>query len=69
MNETAWIQLASSVSNLGTPAMLILVLIGGYRQWWVWGHQMQAVKDDRDFWRTAALRQTNLLERTVSKNT
>lgn len=65
MTEANWVQLASTISGVGMPGLLVLILISGYFQKWVWGHQLLSMKQDRDFWRTAALRQTNLLERTV----
>ena len=48
-------QAAAIVANLDTPALFVLVLLAGYRQLWVWGHQYRDMVADRDFWRQQAL--------------
>jgi hypothetical protein len=65
MTEQSWIELASRITNIGAPAMLLLIIVTGYYQKWVWGHQLVEMRNDRDFWRNAALKQTNVLEKAV----
>lgn len=33
-------QLSEKLSGAGLAVLLILVLVGGYRKWWVWGWQL-----------------------------
>lgn len=58
-----------SLSDVGLGALLIGVLIGGYRGWWIFGPIHRAIVADlveqRNFWRTQALRGTALSERAV----
>lgn len=58
-----------SISDVGLGALLIGVLIGGYRGWWIFGPLHRAIVADlleqRDFWREQALRGTALSERAV----
>jgi hypothetical protein len=54
----------------GFIVALLTTLVGGYRGWWVFGPQHQAIVTDlaeqRDFWRTQALRSTTLAEKAVA---
>lgn len=50
----------------GTVAVLVLIILGGYRQWWVWGWQFHALEEDRDRWKELALSGTDLAERLAS---
>ena len=48
---------------------LLVTLVGGYRGWWVFGPQHNAIVRDlveqRNFWRDQALRATSLAEHAV----
>ncbi len=45
-------QILELLSKAGPIAMLFgIVLWAGHRQYWVWGHQLQAMTVDRDFYR------------------
>lgn len=65
--STALVEVVKWASGLGTPTLLILVLIGGYRQWWVWGWQLREMREDRDFWRAQALGVTAITQ-TATQN-
>jgi hypothetical protein len=58
-------QLLSVVSDGGVIGLLLVVLVGGARAWWVWGWVYRASVRDRDMWRRLALSGTNLAERTL----
>ena len=58
--------LVETLKNLDVPALTIAILILGYRQTWVWGHQLRAMASDRDYWRHQALRATSLAEGSVA---
>lgn len=61
--------LLDAISDVGLGALLIGVLIGGYRGWWVFGWIHEAIVGDLreqvTFWREQALRGTALSERAV----
>ena len=58
-----------AIADGGFVVALLTTLVGGYRGWWVFGPQHRAIVADlveqRDFWRTQALRSTSLAERAV----
>ena len=58
-----------AISDVGLGALLIGVLIGGYRKWWVFGWLHEAIvadlRADRDFWRGLALRGANIVDKAV----
>jgi hypothetical protein len=60
------------ISQLGVVSLLIGVLIGGFRKWWVWGwaytdllEQKKLIEQERDDWRQLALKGTTLAEQSV----
>jgi hypothetical protein len=58
----------NTLADLGFAAGLILVLIGGFRGWWIYGplHD-RAVHDitaDRNFWRDMALGSLRVADKT-----
>jgi len=56
-------------TDLGTVGLLIGVLIGGHKGWWIFGPLHDRIVTDlveqRNFWREQALRSTSLSERAV----
>ena len=58
-----------AVADGGFIVALLTALVGGYRGWYVFGPQHKAIVTDlveqRDFWRSQALRATSLAERAV----
>lgn len=67
MTEPTLVSLLQQLVGLDRFALALLVLVGGYRQWWVWGHQLREVKGERDYWRSTALRLAKIAETTVDK--
>jgi len=57
----------STLSDLGTVALLSLILLAGARGWWVFGWHYWEVVQERDAWREIALSTTNLAERAIEK--
>jgi hypothetical protein len=60
------------ISQGGVLGLLIFLVFGGYKQWWVFGWLYREEKDrttkaekERDDWRDLALHGTNLAEQTV----
>lgn len=50
----------------GTTALLVMVLLGGFRRWWVFGWHYLEMQRDRDEWKALALRASMLADRVVS---
>lgn len=55
-------ELVGLVTDGGVIALLILILVGGHRRWWVWGWLFRDTLRDRDEWKALALRGTGLAE-------
>lgn len=53
------------ITSGGIVAMLIILLFGGSRQWWVFGWQYDQMREDRDHWRELALHGSDLASRAV----
>lgn len=59
------VSLIQFLKDAGIVGLLVFILIGGSRQWWVWGYQFRDLKQERDWWRDTALRGTQMAERAV----
>lgn len=57
----------TALSDLGTIALLLLVLVAGARGAWVFGWHYEEVVRERDAWREIALSTTNLAEKAVER--
>lgn len=44
----------------GVVAVLLVILVGFYKKWWVMGWQYKAVEESNAQWMELALRSTNL---------
>lgn len=60
------------ISQGGVLGILVIILLGGYRKWWVFGWQYKEseqrtskAEHERDDWRDIALHGTNIAEQTV----
>lgn len=53
------------VRDAGTIGLLIVIILGGAKQWWVFGYQYLAMQADRDYYRTIAFRLLNVAERST----
>jgi len=51
--------------SITVGSMLIFILLGGYKRWWVWGYQLVDMKKDRDEWKELALRGYIFAERAI----
>ncbi len=60
-------ELLSALSDLGTIALLLLILIAGARGWWVFGWHYEEVARERDAWREIALSTTSLAEKAIQR--
>ena len=53
------------VETAGLIGVLVLILVGGAREWWVYGRFYRAALEDRDEWKRMALTGTELADRAV----
>lgn len=53
------------IQSAGFIGITVLIAIGGFRKWWVWGHQYEDMRKERDEWRALALRGTHITERAM----
>jgi hypothetical protein len=71
MTSTELETVVRMVASLPLTAILILVLVGGYRGWWIYGthHEKLVTKleKDRDEWRTLALEVSGLAHSVVRR--
>lgn len=58
----------------GTLAMFVLITVGGYRGWFVWGWQyedlkkeLEAERRETEMWRNHALKSTQLADRLTGR--
>lgn len=60
-------ELADVITKAGVIGILVAIVIGGYREWFVYGpshkRQIKDLKEDRDWWRDMALRNGALAEK------
>ena len=54
-----------ALSKGGLLAGLLVVLVGGAKQWWVFGWQFEMMRQDRDQWRSLALHGSELASKAV----
>ena len=52
----------------GTLALLLIIIVGGYRKWWVFGWLYRDKDDEARYWRDIALRALNVGEAAVSRD-
>jgi hypothetical protein len=59
----------NTLADLGFAAGLILILIGGFRGWWIYGplhtRAVDDIRADRDFWRDMALGSLRVADKTT----
>jgi len=58
-------QFFSDPERVTVIGILGLIIIGGWRGWYVWAWQFRAEVHEKEYWRTAALRSTALAETAV----
>jgi hypothetical protein len=57
------------VNGLGTVGLLIVIIYGGMKGWYVWRREHEAVTKDRDFWRRIALQGITAAEKSLDIQT
>lgn len=61
-----WVQFIREAGIIGVLCVvLFMVLVGGYRQWWVWGYQLVDMRQQRDEYRAIARGVTTTAEKAV----
>jgi hypothetical protein len=59
------VELVDLLNSGGVLAILVLIVVGGWRRWYVWRFNYEEVRQDRDWWRNMALRGTGISEQVV----
>jgi positive regulator of sigma E activity len=60
-------ELLTALSDLGAVTILLLILLGGAKGWWVFGWHYEEVAKERDAWREIALSTTSLAEKAIQR--
>lgn len=71
MNETVTLlDLANKLGGASFATLLILILIGSYKQIWVWGYQLQRMEQESREWKAMAMQGLGMAEKglTVAKS-
>lgn len=63
------LEVLSAISDAGVIGLLIVILYGGSKGWWVYGSHFRTMQQERDKWEALALSTTSLAERAVEKIT
>lgn len=51
----------------GVLALLVVIIWGGIRGWYVWRWQYKELEQDRDWWRSTAMRSVQITEAAVDQ--
>jgi hypothetical protein len=54
------------VNSAGVVGMLVLILWGGFKKWWVFGWQYRQTKNELETWREIALRGISTAEQATA---
>jgi len=58
-------QLFDIISSGGVVGVLTVIVVGALKEWWVPGKVHRRVVTEKDFWRSHALKSTNLAEAAI----
>lgn len=58
---------ADLVRNGGLALVVVMLILGGIRQWYVWGWVYRQMLSERDEWRDMVVRSTIVIEETARK--
>lgn len=58
-------QVLSTLRDAGVIGLLVMIILGGYKKWWVWGYLYEEAKKEADEWKEIALKGTELADRMV----
>lgn len=56
------VSLYNAVQTGGVVAVLLILIVGGIKKWWVFGWQYREIEKSNARWMELALRSTNLAE-------
>lgn len=56
------VSLYNVIQTGGVVAVLLVIIVGGVKKWWVFGWQYRAIEDSNARWMELALKSTNLAE-------
>lgn len=65
MKELTVSEVFEFLRTTGLVGALFFFIYGGYKRWWVYGHQYDDVLRERDAWRESALKNGNFADRSL----
>lgn len=57
------------IAKGGFPSVMVIIMYGGHKKWWVFGWQFHAMQADRDMWRETALKGMQIANKAVDAKT
>jgi hypothetical protein len=57
------------INGLGTVGLLIVIIYGGMKGWYVWRREYDSIVRDRDFWRRIAVQGIAAAEKSLDMQT
>lgn len=55
----------SYLNSAGVVGVLAIIILGGWRGWYVWAREFNEMREDRDWWRSTALDGLGAAERSL----
>ena len=61
-SDVGIVEITKYANSLSVVAVLVLILLGGFKRWWVFGWHYKQVEQEKNDWRELALKGTSLAE-------
>ena len=61
-------ELLEAASRLSVVALLMLIIWGGYKKWWVFGWTYQQSEREKEEWKATALQLAGIAKAVVGRN-
>jgi hypothetical protein len=60
------VELANKLGGASFATLLVAILIGSYKQIWVWGYQLQRAEQDGKEWKAMAMQGIGMAEKSIT---
>ena len=61
-SDVGIVEITKYANSLSVVAVLALIIVGGFKRWWVFGWHYTQVEREKNDWRELALKGTSLAE-------
>lgn len=61
------VEFISIIDRGGVLVLLVVIIWGGIRGWYVWRWQYKQLEQDRDWWRSTAMRSVQITEAAIDQ--